>query len=119
MKLDWELVRTLLLAVEALDGKDSLEADAVVGFDDVVVTEHLRLLGEAGFVSALGMIEQPPTYLQCRLTWEGHQFLMSVRRDTVWKRVKHRLAERGVELSLDAIRVTAGAIMRGLLGGSK
>ena len=38
-----------------------------------------------------------------RLTWDGHDFLEHSRNDTVWKKAKASIAERGVGFSLDVM----------------
>lgn len=90
MKLDKDLVRDILLAIEA-------NTEAPVGWITLDIdgrtrdetSYHVVLLAEAEFIEAqdlstLGEFEWQPT----RLTYRGHEFLETIRDGEVWRRTK-------------------------------
>lgn len=100
MKRDMDLIRTIMIELESrLEPEKSLTELTFDGQDDHTVLEHLMLLEEAGFVSMtveryLG--GEPPFFVVHRITWAGHEFLESVRSDTVWEKSKKTLLTAGV-----------------------
>ncbi len=52
-----------------------------------------------------------------RMTWEGHELLDSIRGDTAWNRIKSVAKEKGVDLTVDAIKMIAKIVLEGLLLG--
>ena len=95
MKRDMDLVRELLLRLEALPirrgGIVHIPATAdeisVPGHDVAEIEYHLSQLVKAGFIDEGGL--RPSEGIGFRsLTWEGHDFLDSVRDPKVWAKTK-------------------------------
>ena len=92
MKRDMDLVREILLAVE--DGFQTFgdskitEVEARFPWPAQTVHEHLHLLLEAGLLEKLGESRHAKLLHIRGLTWEGHDFLDTVRDPEVWKRTK-------------------------------
>ena len=90
MKRDMELVRKILLAVEANPQPDNpMQELHVDGFSDLLVHHHVELLYNAGLLSALerkaiGLYEWYPICL----TWSGHEFLDTIRDPETWAKTK-------------------------------
>lgn len=89
MKLDKDLVREIMLAVEAYDEPQGWMNLTIDGKSDNEVSYHVMLLDEAGLISGInlggiGSFEWQPR----RLTYQGHEFLDTVRDGEVWKRTK-------------------------------
>lgn len=51
------------------------------------------------------------------ITWNGHQFLASVRPDTIWEATKKKAKEIG-GMSIQSLSMISSAIMQGLAGNS-
>jgi uncharacterized protein DUF2513 len=95
MKRDMELVRTLLLkfeelyippgAVVGIDWTD--EFFEIEGHDRDTAIKHFELLMQAGFIAAPSSQGSTQFFLT-GLTWEGHEFLASIRNPEVWSRTK-------------------------------
>lgn len=92
MKRDMDLVRSILLhcadsRIEIVPLK-SFEALA----DPKVVVAHIRLLRDANLVSAeyrtSRLAPGNQTLLGWRLTWQGNEFLESVRDPEIWRKTK-------------------------------
>ena len=45
-----------------------------------------------------------------RLTWEGHEFLDSIRSDTVWNKTKKLFADEGLSMTVDLVKGAAKKI---------
>lgn len=108
MKVDFDIMRDLLLALETGDLDDhglSLRSEG----HGCQRTLHLRLLLEAG------MVEQGDGFVceqRLRLSWAGHDYLSAVRDPAIWMTIKGQLARSGCALSVTAVRDVARAITR-------
>ena len=43
------------------------------------------------------------------LTWDGQELLNEIRSETVWEKIKERVADKGINLSIDTLRDLAKA----------
>jgi hypothetical protein len=93
MKLDKDLVREILLAIEAYDEPEGLIELHIDDRSPEEISYHVRLLDEAGLLAALntGGLDHF-RWQPLRLTYQGHEFLDTVRDGEVW-----RLTKVGVE----------------------
>lgn len=117
MKRDMDIVRQVLLAIESIDDPDSGEELEIEGVEPNVVSYHLELLHEAGFIEAedvggLGTYGWVPR----RLTWQGHEFLDSARNDTIWRKAKERTAAVGGAVALDVFKAVLVRVAMQTLG---
>ena len=93
MRLDPDLVRAILLEVEAAPANRQPDKIDVDGYSDDEVLEHIELLKEAGYLDARTMRASTgggrimAAWVE-RLTWSGHEFLNDARDDTRWKQAK-------------------------------
>lgn len=100
MKLDKDLVREILLAIEASD--HSPEESITLSLENRTpqeVSYHVMLLNEAGFLigqDASFMEDIFPVWQAKRLTYRGHEFLDTVRDGEVWRRTKAGAEKAGV-----------------------
>ena len=96
MKRDMELVRKLLLFLEEKPDHVVLEKVELEGYDDLTIGHHLVIMYEAGLIegephvstSSRRVIKVWPNHL----TWKGYDFLSAARDESVWKKVKAKLA---------------------------
>lgn len=117
MKRNWDTIRKIMLAVEAMPDEGSTLASAdVTGIDSEAVFYHMRLLIESSL--AVGncpeMLSGPSHGWLTRLTWDGHELLDNIRRDTVWNKIKETARIKGVDLGMDTVKAIA-AIVAGKL----
>ena len=99
MKRDMDVVRSLLQQIEAtkegytfVRGIDAHHAAILI--DAGLIHGHLHRSDAHGVMSA--NIE--------RLTWSGHDFLDSMRDDTLWKKAKERVLVPGVSWTFDILK---------------
>jgi hypothetical protein len=121
MRRDWDVVRKILIKIETtvVPGRDidsdSLESD---GIDPAVAAYHMGLLLNANLING-GSTKTMDSTLWCfasGLTWEGHEFLDSIRQDTIWNKVKVIAAEKGLDLTFDTIKIAAKSAIGQLFG---
>jgi Hypothetical protein (DUF2513) len=102
MKRDMDLIRELLLRIEALDidaGSVHMleiykEPLAHQGDDPNKIYYNMRLLMEAGFVAQTST-QGADSFMVTGLTWVGHDFLDSIRDPVIWKKTKDGVKAAG------------------------
>lgn len=97
MKRDMELVRAILLALEARDHFSPSTAIEIEGYEEHEVGYHSLLILEAGLAEGDETTTRGsgPTALLIRPTWEGHEFLDAAREPSVWGQAKDVVRKAG------------------------
>ena len=110
MKRDMDLARSILFAIEASedDPRGWVEdLGSFEGHSDTVVSYHVKLLYEAGFIEADDLStagEGNFRWLAKQLTWEGHEFIDTARKDSLWERAKRLTLDKTGGLSLELLK---------------
>jgi Hypothetical protein (DUF2513) len=125
MKRDMNLVRDLLLKLEAWPQRGQSIAmiephDERLAVPETTVDEiayHLRLIREQGFLDSPGSQPLSGGITFRGLTWEGHDFLDTVRDDRVWKKTMADAQAVG-GWTLDILSGLAKAIIKAKLKAS-
>lgn len=86
MKRDMDLVRKIMLAVEASERPLDSTLIRIAGYTPDTITEHMRLLNEAGLIEGISAysVEHRLKWIELRLTWNGHDFLDAARSESIW-----------------------------------
>lgn len=90
MKRDMDLIRSILLKTEENPSPDeAIEGLEIEGYDEKTVAYHVQLLARAGLLiaeeaQAQDLYEWHPI----ALTWEGHDFLESIRDPATWRKTR-------------------------------
>jgi hypothetical protein len=119
MKRDMELVRAILLAMEAHAAGFAPDPFTVRGYDQETIQHHVWLMEQGGLVTASDITAQgnaSPVALPGSLTWAGHDFLDTVRNDKVWRKVKAEVKDRGISLPFSLLQALALKIAAALVG---
>lgn len=114
MKRDWDHIRRLLLAIEALPTEDStFTSNDAADIPAEVAAYHMRLMIEGGLINGgcRDSFAGKPYCHASRLTWQGHELLDAMRRDTAWYRIKSLAQDKGLDLSLTAILALAKQLL--------
>lgn len=107
MKRDMDLVRELLLLIEAQED-DSQELKFPTSIDEKVAKYHLKLLEQAGYIKVSRFaVGDNMTCLFSSLTWDGQEFLAAIKNDTVWNRVKQSVKEKGGSVPFEVLKSLA------------
>lgn len=113
MKRDLTLIRAILLRVEETPIGQSINFPLKIdGYDnDDVVTEHVRLLEEAGYIEAkiaIGLSEfgvrQAQNFVIARLLNDGHDFIADAKNPAIWKKTVNFIASKGGDVSLAVVK---------------
>ena len=117
MKRDLDLIRQILLTVEEdHDGKQAITSLYISGYSRTTVQYHIRLLAEGDYLD-VNQIDTfaGTTYHIQGMTFKGHDYLDTIRDNTVWTQTKERLAQVGNTASLALVKATATEILKALL----
>jgi hypothetical protein len=121
MKRDWDVIREVLVEVEALSEKERYAAGYGLGDEhadeDQAKCEQALLLWEAGFIEAAdtGTLAGPAIQMP-KLTWAGHDLLDTLRSKPVWERIKKTAQDKGIELTFDAVKMLGKAALAAVIG---
>jgi hypothetical protein len=100
MKLDKDLVRDLLLVIEASDHDPrGWISPEVAGRTPMEISYHIMLMHDAGFIVGLEQNHLGADGFRWsaqHLTYRGHEFLDTVRDGEVWRRTKAGAEKAGV-----------------------
>lgn len=123
MRLDIDLLRHLLFEIEEKDIPGEYTAlkleNAVKGFEskyneywDRARNEHLYILLRAGFIEAKHREDNGDNHFvfPIRLTWEGHNYLNSIRSSDMWSEIKSKLKSAG-SYTIPAIQQIAASLI--------
>ena len=117
MKRDMDLIRNMLLLIEA-DSEvppKTVKTDAFLDLCDnpAMIALHLELLADYGFVDLRKMPNG--SYEVKRITGAGYEYLDNVRSAKVWRNVKERLSVVG-GAGFDVIKAVAIEEVKKVLG---
>jgi hypothetical protein len=119
VKRNWDTIRKIMLKLEDIPDEGSvLESGDLPGVDGDTVFYHMRLMIEAGLaVGGCPELLSGPSYGYLnRLTWDGHELLDKIRRDTVWNKIKETARTKGVDLSVEVVKATGALVIARLMG---
>jgi hypothetical protein len=102
MKRDMDLVRLLLLEAEEAKNrimtKRLADQEQFAEYDLPMIDHHVTIMDEAGLIKAYHEGDRARgTYgwSIMRLTWDGHEFLDTVRDPEIWRKTKSGAAAAG------------------------
>jgi len=121
MKRDYDLIRKILLAIESSPTGYAPRNLAVEGYNYEEIGYHVHLMGQAGLLNTsdvTGLDSSSPEALAQSITWEGHNFLDSMRSETIWNKAKSTLLKSTPEVAFDVLKAWLKAEALKLIGGS-
>lgn len=122
MKRDLDLLRNMLLKMESLDsshGTVRLYTFKDLCDDEAVLSLHIHLLLDAGFIEAADIVhldDAVDDFLITRITFDGYDYLDSIRNDSIWNEVKQKISSVGGSVSLDIVKELGVTLVRQHLG---
>lgn len=114
MKRDMDLVRKILLEIEKQYVSSALYNLKIEGYDTTTIAYHCKILHEAGLISDYKVQYASNTIYSFgvgSLTWEGNDYLDKVRDDTIWRKTKDVLVQKGLPLVFDTIKTISTAFI--------
>lgn len=118
MQRDMELVRKILFKIEETVDNVVCHNLKIEGYSMDQVAYHCSILYEGGYVydyKAQYGGNSLYSFGVGRLTWEGHGFLDKIREDTIWKRTKDIIKEKGLPLVFDIVKSVSTEVIAGLI----
>jgi hypothetical protein len=118
MKRDMELVRQILLALEAHASGLAPTPFTIPGYDQEVIGHHVYLMAQGDLVTAATIVVfgESPVAVPGTITWKGHEFLDATRTDKVWRQVRTELKDKGLSLPFALVQELAIQIAKKLAG---
>ena len=118
MKRDMDLCRSILVELENKEQPVGWIDLAIHSYSAEEVSNHVRLLGEAGLIEAQNLTTHGGAlWRPKRLTWAGHDFLDAAKNDGVWRKAKSLVLEKTGTLTLELLRMALSEVTKGLLAG--
>lgn len=101
MKRDFELLKKILIEIENFPDvkRRSIQIN---GYSPQELNYHIGLLHEANLLK--GKSHSDDSWFVSSLTWEGHEFLDAIKNDTVWKKAKQIISEKGGNISVEVLK---------------
>ena len=117
MRRDLDLVRQLMLQIEALPAAPPVQY-RMSEIEDPVLLAHLEMLIEAGLVN--GRISRSQgargdVISVSGLTWQGHEWIEMVRSQSLWNEVKSAVLDAGGVLTFELTKAVATKLFRARL----
>lgn len=113
MRRDMDLVRSILIQVEAADGPLDMGDMDPCGHTEEEVAYHIELMAQRGLVSATVRRAYGGAVMLCRvdaLTWDGRDMLDAVRSERVWARARRAIADSVGTATFDVVKGVCSAI---------
>lgn len=112
MKRDMDLIRKILFEIEKEAKPDfsGIFANeiAIEGYSQEIVTAHIILLYDAGLLFKLNSEVDPRAFLFQGLSWEGYEFLESIKPEQNWKKIQNTLKD---SMAFSAIKSVGVALI--------
>ena len=124
MKQDWELIRKILVATEEQPPRGSPDVNTIaadVGCSHNEVVGHIEMLSDAGYLKAriirgsTGADQDGVMILG--ITMPGYDLLKNLRNATVWGKIKSIAKDKGLDITLDAIKIIGPTAIKFIAGG--
>jgi predicted transcriptional regulator len=108
VKRDFDLIRQILRSIEDNPRPNEWISIEVDGFDEETISYHVKLLHEAGLIEAKDLTTKDGfNWMPVSLTWQGHEFLDAAKNETVWKKLKKAIADKGGSLPFEIVKALA------------
>jgi len=117
MRKDVDLIRLLLLELEGEESVDLSE------FTTDQINYHKALVVQAGFAEGIinystsndARPDIPDLAILTRLTYAGHEFLDSSKNEKVWNKAKEMVQRNGLALTIEAMKIALGEVIKTMI----
>ncbi|SMP88116.1 Hypothetical protein SAMN06314042_11023 [Epsilonproteobacteria bacterium SCGC AD-308-O04] len=100
----------MLIKVEDKD-KTHLSLCDFEEYDNFECSYHAKLLFELnlidGYISKVIRVNHPDDFCIKELTWEGHEFLDSIREEKIWKIIQNKLKDGSISVTFEILKSVA------------
>lgn len=117
MKRDWDVIREVLLEIEAMPEDKRQQFVYATAEADGVRARQAMLLWKAGFIQAIdASTYSGDAIISPDLTWQGHDLLDTIRSKPIWDKIKSTAIEKSIDLSFDAVMRLGKIALEAVLG---
>jgi len=119
MKRDMDLVRLIVLAIEAEPSGYAPHPFAIDGHTDEEVGYHVHIMAQAGLLDGhdiTSMGSKSPQAMASSLTWAGHEFADAARDDTRWSKAKDLAVTKAGSVTIEILTKILSSLMTSALG---
>jgi hypothetical protein len=114
MKRDMELIRKLLFFFDDKSTPEHVMVPPIDGYDDATIKYHLVLMHDAGLLRCEPLksstSDRVIEVIPFELTWDGHEFLDTVRNNSVWQRIRDAISKNGGALAFSVVKGLASKL---------
>lgn len=107
MKRDWDLIKKILIHIEEWPPDHMPSEVEINDIEPEIVSYHVKILHNGDLIEAFDVSSQECAWYAIGLTWKGHEFLDAIRNESVWSKVKSKLAAAGGSLPIEVIKTLA------------
>lgn len=118
MKLEMDLVRTILLELEKMTTPKLNNIDDLIPeLSEEIKNYHLVRMEEGNLVSFNRRNFNTDAFMlyNIEITWDGHQLLDQIREEKFWNKLKSKLIKSGVGISIFALKIGAPKLIEEIL----
>lgn len=119
MKRDWDIIREILQKAEELDPNYLLTLEDFNSDNAYEVSYNVQLLGQARLIDVeISDVQthDPKQFRISSITWEGHEFFDAIKSDSIWKKTKNKIFEKGGAMTFDVVKAVALGVIKTSLG---
>ena len=118
MKRDLNLIREILLVVEAAAEPVDSRAVVVDGYTREEIDYNIYLLLEEDYLTGISAAIFGDRYhwMGMQLTWAGHEFLDTARSDTVWAKATSTIGQQVGSTSIEIMKAVLVSVTKGMMG---
>lgn len=126
MKLNHDCIRTLLIYLEEnLEAKENglprglklghIEDESLTAFSQEDIYYSAKKLVEAKYIEVMNKEVAPRVMMINEITWDGHQYLDSIRDPKVWREIKNRTKDLS-GITIEIVKSLGIEITKQMLG---
>jgi hypothetical protein len=116
MRLDHDLVRTLLQKIGELPFDGRFHDVSVAGRSGEEISYHVMLLHQAGLIEAIDLGSHDGVCWRPKhLTYAGNEFLAAAESDTVWNKAKSIVWQSSKTITLEGLKIALPLAMKSLM----
>lgn len=116
MKRDMDLARKILFKIEESAPFETIHNLAIENYDMQEIAYHCEMLFQKGLIKeyhgfTVDNFDGVVGFYVSDLTWKGQDFLETIRDNTIWKKTKDTLKNKGLPLVLETIKTISTAFI--------
>jgi hypothetical protein len=119
MKRDMDLVRSIVLAIEAAPTGYAPTPLHVDGHSEEEIGYHVHIMIQADLLTGhdvTSMGDHSPQAMASSLTWAGHEFADASRDDTRWSKAKDIAVTKAGSVTIEILTKILSSLMTSALG---